>query len=227
MGEQSVDSYSDPERLRLFMKSLLNDVLALERMLDEGQIETGVRRIGAEQELCIVDASRKPAPVAEALLADLDPATFTPEIGAFNLEFNLQPIAFGGDCLTQMERAIADNFDIARKVARAHGYEVLMTGILPTMRKSDLSLDNMMGRARYKALNSALKRLRGGEFELRLTGTDELIIKHDSVMMEACNTSCQVHFQVAPREFAQMYNIAQVVTAPVLSAAANSPFLFG
>jgi len=227
MGEQSVDSYSDPERLRLFMKSLLNDLMALEEMIDRGMIETGVRRIGAEQELFIVDDSRKPAPVAERILADLDPATFTPEVGAFNLEYNLQPILFGGDCLSRMERGLAEHFETARVIAKRHGFDIVMTGILPTIRKSDLTLDNMMPRPRYRALNSALKRLRGGEFELRLTGTDELIIKHDSVMMEACNTSCQVHFQVAPEEFARIYNIAQVITAPVLSASANSPLLFG
>jgi hypothetical protein len=44
---QSVDAYSDPNRLRRFMRSLLNDVLALERMIGGGQLEKGVRRIGA------------------------------------------------------------------------------------------------------------------------------------------------------------------------------------
>jgi len=36
-----------------------------------------------------------------------------------------------------------------------------------------------------------------------------------------------VHFQVAAEEFAQLYNIAQVVTAPLLAAAVNSPLLLG
>ena len=46
-------------------------------------------------------------------------------------------------------------------------------------------------------------------------------------MMEACNTSFQLHFQVAPAEFAELYNLAQVVTGPVLAAAVNSPTLLG
>jgi CBS domain-containing protein len=46
-------------------------------------------------------------------------------------------------------------------------------------------------------------------------------------MLEACNTSFQLHFQVAPEEFARRYNIAQAVAAPVLAAAVNSPLLFG
>jgi len=47
------------------------------------------------------------------------------------------------------------------------------------------------------------------------------------MMMESCNTSFQVHFQVDPSEFVNSYNIAQAITAPVLSAAVNSPLLFG
>ena len=37
------------------MKSLLADVMALEQMIETGRIETGVRRIGAEQEMFLVD----------------------------------------------------------------------------------------------------------------------------------------------------------------------------
>ncbi|MGI9626162.1 MAG: glutamate-cysteine ligase family protein, partial [Longimicrobiales bacterium] len=82
-------------------------------------------------------------------------------------------------------------------------------------------------KARYHALNEAMHRASGGAFRLRIQGTDELMIEHDSVMLEACNTSFQVHLQVSAEEFAPLYNAAQAVTAPVLAAAANSPLLFG
>ena len=210
------------------MKSLLNDVRALERMIGESRFETGVRRIGAEQELCLIDASWRPAPRADTVLEHLaDNPFFCPEIGRFNLEFNLDPMSFGGNVLSRLEGALTNRLDEAREAARLEGLEILMTGILPTLRKTDLDLGNMMPRVRYHALNAALKRLRGGEFELRLTGTDELIIKHDSVMLESCNTSCQFHFQVSPAEFPRFYNIAQVATPFVLAAAVNSPLLFG
>jgi CBS domain-containing protein/gamma-glutamylcysteine synthetase len=228
MGELTIESYADPDRLRRFMKSLLNDVRALNLLLESGRIEEGRRRIGAEQELCLVDRAWRPAPYAEEVLSELPPGSaFTPEIGKFNVEFNLQPCTFGSDCLHKLENALNEHLDQVRKAAAKHGLEVLMTGILPTLKKSDVGVHNMMDRPRYHALNEALMRLRGGEFDLRLTGTDELIIKHDSVMLESCNTSFQVHFQVAPSEFARLYNIAQVATAPSLAAAVNSPLLFG
>ncbi|MCA9522890.1 MAG: CBS domain-containing protein, partial [Myxococcales bacterium] len=37
----------------------------------------------------------------------------------------------------------------------------------------------------------------------------------------------QIHFQVSPKEFARLYNLAQLISAPVLAAAANSPLLLG
>jgi CBS domain-containing protein/gamma-glutamylcysteine synthetase len=104
---------------------------------------------------------------------------------------------------------------------------VVLMGILPTMRKSDLGLDNMVPSARYMHLNKIITAMRGGKFEFSIKGLDELILDHDSVMLEACNSSFQVHLQVTPAEFARMYNIAQVLLGPVMAVSANSPIVFG
>jgi CBS domain-containing protein len=104
---------------------------------------------------------------------------------------------------------------------------VLLAGILPTLTLSDLTLDNLSPNPRYQELNRAVTQLRGGPFLIHIKGIDELQIEHDNMMMESCNTSFQIHFQVGPREFASSYNIAQAITAPVLAAAVNSPLLFG
>ncbi len=61
MGEQNVKANTDETTHQAFMKSLLTEVNALERMLDTGLIETGVRRIGAEQEMFLIDKAHKPA----------------------------------------------------------------------------------------------------------------------------------------------------------------------
>ena len=69
--------------------------------------------------------------------------------------------------------------------------------------------------------------LRGNDLQFTINGTDQLVVKHDNLMFEACNTSFQVHFQVSPQDFARLYNIAQTVTGPLLAAAVNSPLLLG
>lgn len=216
-----------PEAIRIFTRALLRDLQALERLLAEGLIETGVRRFGAEQELFLVDEAWRPAPVAVEVLEDLNDDPFTTELARFNLEANLSPRVLDGSCFADMHAELDDYVTRVREAARRHECEVVLTGILPTLSKSDLSLDNITPRARYHALNEAMHAAGPGAFRLRIRGTDELIIQHDSVMLEACNTSAQIHLQVSAEEFAHHYNVAQAVTGPILAACVNSPLLFG
>ena len=227
MGEHDIRSHSEAEELRVFLMCLLRDMRALETVLAEGMIESGVRRIGAEQEMFLVNPAWRPAPVAMELLQILKDPHFTTEIARFNLEINLDPQDFDGTCLSRMELQLHQLLQKVRAAAQSCGAEVVLIGILPTIRKSDLGLDNLSPVPRYFVLNSALKKLRGGAYEFRIKGTDELIVKHDSVMIEACCTSFQFHLQVGLDEFPQLYNIAQVATAPALAAATFSPLLFG
>ena len=85
MGDHEVRAGLGDEALRGFMKALLTDVMALERMLDEGMFETDVRRIGAEQEFFLVDKARKPANKAEEIMARIDDPRFTFELAKFHL----------------------------------------------------------------------------------------------------------------------------------------------
>jgi CBS domain-containing protein len=215
------------EDRRAFMRNLLRDLRALERILESGMLEEGVRRVGAEQELFLIDSTSHPAPAAMEILQAIDDPHYTTELGRFNLEMNLDPLQYGGDCLRQMERQLDDLVAKLRKTAAKLGYGIVLTGILPTIRKSDLKIENMTPSERYAALNGAMSQLRGGSYDFYIKGVDELVLRHDSVMAEACNASFQVHFQVGAKEFANLYNMAQVVAAPVLAAATNSPLLFG
>ncbi len=227
MGEHDIDQGTDAEELRLFMKKLLNDLRALEKMHEDGSIESGIRRIGAEQEMFLVDKDHRPAPVNMDILAELPAEFFTTELGRFNMECNLDPQDLGGDCLSRMENQLVSLVNLAIEKAAKFDTKVVLTGILPTLDKAHLTLDYLTPVPRYHELNDAMNRLRGGDFEFRIKGSDELIIRHDNVMLESCNTSFQVHFQVGPDEFAYLYNIAQAVTAPLMAAAVNSPLLFG
>ena len=227
MGDQTANRDLSGEDLRAFMKRVLTDLRALEQMISAGMIERGVRRVGAEQEMFLVDGAMRPAMRALDVLREVDDPRFTTEIGLFNLEANLAPCIFGGDCLSHLEAQLEDVLAAARRAAGACQTDVVLTGILPTIRKSDLGLDAMTPIERYFALNRAMSRMRGGAYEFRIKGIDELIVNHDSVMVEACNASFQVHFQVGAEEFANLYNIAQFITGPILAVAANSPLLFG
>ena len=227
MGRHDVQSAFSDEQLRAFMKAILTDVHALERMLDEERFESGVRRIGAEQEMFLVDRAGRPWCGADAMMQRLAHPQFTYELARFNLECNLTPQLFGARCLAAMEQELNGLLERARGAARELGGGIVLAGILPTLRRQDLTLDSMVQNPRFLALNRAIANLRGGEFQFRIKGVDEFEMTHDNVMLESCNTSFQVHFQVGPKEFAELYNVAQAITAPVLAAATNSPILLG
>ncbi|NVB41587.1 CBS domain-containing protein [Pseudenhygromyxa sp. WMMC2535] len=228
MGEHQVSDEVDDAELRAFMRAILADVHALEELIDKGMIESGIRRIGAEQEMFLVDETLSAAPVATQVLEAADDPRLTTELAKFNLEANLSPQDFGGDCLRKLEDEIEEVLGIAREAAQRNGAKVVLSGILPTLRKPDLTMDNMTPFPRYFALNKAMQRMRGGQaFQVTIKGKDELELAHENVMLEAANTSFQIHFQSSAEEFARLYNLAQAVTAPVLAVAVNSPVLMG
>ena len=227
MGEQDVKQVVEEREQRAFMKALLDDLRALEQMLESGMVESGIRRIGAEQEMFLVDSNLGPAAVAEEFLARVNDTRFVAEIARFNLEANLTPVTLGGRCFRRMEEELTEVLGLAREGARACGADVLLGGILPTLAMSDLSLKNMTPMPRYLEMNRVIGGMRGGTFSAHIKGVDELEVKHDNILMDACNASFQVHLQVDPGEFAAAYNLAQAVTAPVLAAAVNSPLLLG
>lgn len=227
MGEERVKLADSNEQVQTFMKHVLRDLRALQKMLDEDWFETDTLRIGAEQELCMIDPHGKVFPRSLDVLDALGEGNYTTEFALFNLEINMNPLEFGGDCLSQMENNLHKEVEHVRETVRGLGGDILLTGILPTIRKMDVDIENLTPLQRYKALCEAINKLRGKEFELRIQGMDELLMKFDSPLLEACNTGFQVHLQVKPSEFVNRYNIAQAVTAPVLAAAVNSPILFG
>lgn len=227
MGEHNVEQYADETKAQAFMKALLEDLRALAFMLEDGRVESGVQRIGAEQEMFLIDRYLRPAPISLEVLKHADDARLTTEIARFNLEANLTPLEVENNCFTRMEQELSELIDLARRGAATEGADVLLSGILPTLQRSDLTLDNLTPVARYHELDRGVIGLRGGPFSIHIKGLDELQLTHDNIMMESCNTSFQVHFQSSAKEFVNHYNTAQAITAPVLAVAVNSPLLFG
>jgi CBS domain-containing protein len=227
MGVQEIEEVGDGHKHRANMQALLTDLRALELMLEKGMFESGIRRIGAEQEITLVDSAYQPSPAGPDLLERINDDRATTEIGRFNVEFNCSPLELKGSALRDVHNEIKGLMGVASTHAAQMGVIPIMVGILPTLQPEHLSLDYMTDRPRYRALNDLITAARGGQYGLRIKGTDELTFTHDNVMVEALNTSFQLHFQVEPHEFAACFNAAQAITGPVLAASANSAVLFG
>ncbi|HRO72122.1 MAG TPA: CBS domain-containing protein, partial [Saprospiraceae bacterium] len=160
MGEQKVSLVEDQKQMQKFVKSLLNDVEALDYMLKNNLFETGINRIGAEQEMVMVDKNNfKPSLIA---MEALEKMTHYPwvetELAKFNLETNLDPRVFEKDCFAQLEKENTEKLDKIQEVLDEMNTSIVLTGILPTLRKYHLEMENLTPKKRYFALMEALNK---------------------------------------------------------------------
>ena len=227
MGDKNVSTHDEREHYRAFTRAVLVDLQALEKMLDSGMMEDDVLRIGAEQEMFLVDASMHPAPIAMEIIETAHEQRLTTEIGRFNLEANLTPRVFSGHCLRMLEDELHEVLGEVRSAAEKFGGGVLVCGILPTIQQSDLVEANLTPSPRYTELNRVLTALHGDDRIVHIKGLDEMSLHLRDTFIEFCNTSFQVHLQPRMGDFVKTYNWAQAITAPVLAASVNSPLLLG
>lgn len=228
MGSQSVKAITSQKERKKYIYHLLNDVKALEKMVEEDLFEKNIQRVGAEQELCITNNNFRPSFNALKILEKIKDPHFATELALFNLEVNLDHVELSGRCFSSLEKQLKALLAKAYTVAESvDDNKILLSGILPTLKKKDLILENMTPFERYKIINDAPRSIRGDDFKLRIRGVDEMILKHDSILFEACNTSFQVHLQIGLDEAVDKYNWAQAIAGPVMSIMTNSPLLFG
>ena len=206
---------------------MMHDVEAIEAIMERGLFESGITRIGAEQEFCLVDRHFKPSLNALDVLQKINDSHFTPELARYNLEINLDPRPLSGDSLSAMHTQLDSLLGKASEAAQTLDERIILAGILPSIDYRAVQKKYMTPRKRYEELARIILDLRGEDFELNITGVDELLISHQNILFEACNTSFQCHYQVQPEQFADSYNWAQMLAGPVLSIAANSPLLLG
>ncbi|NNF82209.1 MAG: CBS domain-containing protein [Flavobacteriaceae bacterium] len=227
MGDLKVIKLTSKKDKANYIHQLVRDIEALDIMINEGLIEKSPIRVGAEQEFCLVDHEFNPSFNSLEILEEIDDDHFTTEIGSFNLELNLDPYELTGDCFSKIANQLNTLLEKAKQATKKHNTRILLTGILPTLSLSHIKLENMANVQRYFVLNEAIRESRRGNFEIHIKGVDELNLLHDSVLLEGCNTSFQIHLQINPDEFVERYNWAQAVAGPVLSVCTNSPMLFG
>jgi hypothetical protein len=217
-------SYEDRRRYREKVRYSL-DVFA--RMLRESRFDADPQHVGLEIELNLVDETASPS-MKNASVLDViaDPAWAT-ELGQFNLEINVPPRSLADDAIAGLEREVRDSLNHAEERAWSVGSHLVMIGILPTLRESDMNIAVLSANPRYKLLNEQIFAARGEEMSISITGPERLSIHADSITPEAACTSVQCHIQVSPEAFSRYWNAAQALAAVQVAVAANSPFLFG
>lgn len=227
MGQQEILNRLSAEERRRFVHHLLHDLDVLEYMLNEGLFEEDKVRIGAEQELCLSDNFFRPSTTGPDILEHIPDPHFTTELARFNLELNLDPVLLAGGGISAIYRQLQALLQQANAYSAPFDTKVLLCGILPSLTPRELDISFLTPKPRYYALDNMLRQMRKDDFEVHIQGNDELMLRHDNILLEACNTSFQVHLQVNPKRFSDYYNWAQLISGPVLSVCVNSPLLFG
>ena len=189
MGSHSVVPCSDARTAAEARRRILLDIQALETMVGEGWIESGGERIGAEQELNLVDASGSPAPLGPRLIAELAGRPFCAELATFNLEANLQPQRLGPGAFTALEAELRALVTEASERAAVHGARALMTGLLPSATRWHLTRQSMVPSHRFEVMERETLRTQGGEVHVALRGIDDLELRVPSIMLEGGATS--------------------------------------
>jgi len=227
MGDFKVRKIKNAKDSNKMYQQALQDIAVFEQMLQDDIFDNGDPKIGAEQEICIVNKELEPSQNALKLLDVIDDEHYTNELALFNLEINLEPLPLKDNCFSEMEGELLCLLSQGTEIARYYKDDLLLTGILPTLKYHHLQFDYMTPEHRYKTISDRLAELRGKDFDIYVQGVDEVIMSLGSVLFEACNTSFQLHLQIAPKDFVNQHNWSQMIAGPVLSACVNSPILFG
>jgi len=227
MGANAIKTSADVKARKAFTYHLLKDIETLDYMLERDLFPKDTIRIGAEQELAISDHKMNPACKSMEVLKTINNKLFTTELSQFNIELNLEPHVLKAGVFDAIHQDLSSHLSELKEKTKSLNINFPLAGILPTIEKADFDVKNMTPYQRYKVLNETLLKTKRNDFEIRISGVDELSMKLDSILAESCNTSFQIHLQLKPGEFKEMYNWAQMISAPVLAACTNSPIFLG
>lgn len=228
MGDEISRWDFSSEDYKEFKQRLRNESRILKGWFENNDFESTDGKCGFELEAWLMDKQYQPAPVNESFLDCLADPLVVPELSKFNFEINSTPCSIEGNFLSHLESELSNCWTRCATQAEKINSNILAIGILPTIQDNMLTLDHMSSLNRYLALNRQVLHLRHGEpLELKVEGRDSIHARHYDVMLEAVATSLQIHCQVNTDEAVRQYNLSQILSAPMVAVAANSPYLFG
>ncbi|WP_250404257.1 glutamate--cysteine ligase [Streptomyces cellostaticus] len=227
MGEKVVAGQFDLSDRQRYREKLQKCLTGLERLLDEKGFDRAKNLMGVEIELNLAGRDGMPKMLNGQVLERIASRDFQTELAMFNLEVNIAPHRLGGRVFDRLAEELRISLAYADRKAGEVDAGIVMIGILPTLDRDDLVSSNLSEVDRYTLLNDQIVAARGEDFQLDIDGVEHLRCTSRSIAPEAACTSVQLHLQVTPARFADVWNAAQVASAAQIAVGANSPFLFG
>lgn len=119
LWENTSKSTFNEEERKVFVQHLIEDIQALENTIKEGLVEDDIVRIGAEQEMCLINQDYRPAAKSLDIIKTLDDSHCTTELASYNLEANLDPYKLEKDCFSSMELQLKGLLQKVKKLQRS------------------------------------------------------------------------------------------------------------
>jgi len=227
MGEKVVAERFDLSDRQRYRDKLRKCLAGLARLLEEKRFDRPRNLMGLEIELNLLGSDGMPRMMNAEVLERIASRDFQTELAMFNLEVNIAPHGLGGRVFDRLAEELRTSLAYAHRKANEVDAGIVMIGILPTLERDDLVSSNLSAGDRYTLLNDQIVAARGEDFTLDIEGVERLVCTSRSIAPEAACTSVQLHLQVTPARFADVWNAAQAITAAQVAVGANSPFLFG
>ncbi|MFJ1729666.1 glutamate-cysteine ligase family protein [Streptomyces sp. NPDC088254] len=227
MGEKVVAGGFDLSDRQRYRDKLRQCLTGLERLLAQQRFDRPKNLMGLEIELNLAGADGLPKMLNGEVLERIASRDFQTELAMFNLEVNIAPHRLGGRVFDRLAEELRTSLAYAHRKAGEVDAGIVMIGILPTLDRDDIVTSNLSDVDRYTLLNDQIVAARGEEFALDIDGVERLSCTSKSIVPEAACTSVQLHLQVTPSRFPDVWNAAQAVAAVQVAVGANSPFLFG
>jgi gamma-glutamyl:cysteine ligase YbdK (ATP-grasp superfamily) len=227
MGQEITYSHFDAGDIDRYYQKLEQETNLLGKLIEQKAFSKRSPIAGFEVEAWLLDKNMRPVPDNENYLASLNDPMASAELAKFNIELNNLPLPLCDNVFSELHNKLNNTWENARRHAEHREIHLLMIGTLPTLKQSDLSLDNMSNLNRYRALNEQILHSRGKPIHLDITGHEHLKFDHNDVMLESATTSFQIHTQLPLQTAHHYYNASIIASAPVVAVCANAPYLFG
>ncbi|MEP6760730.1 MAG: glutamate--cysteine ligase [Sporichthyaceae bacterium] len=227
MGQDVAKTQFTREDRQQYRQKVRRSLDVFARMLSESRFDVERRSMGLEIELNLADERGDPAMVNEKVLDLIADEDFQTELAQFNIEINIPPRKIEGKVFETLEKEVRASLNHADDMSKQAGADVVMIGILPTLRPDHLGVDSLSANPRYALINEQIFAARGEDLQIAIDGVDKLNTFADTIAPEAACTSVQLHLQVNPETFAAHWNASQVISGIQLALGANSPFFFG
>ncbi|MEV4879909.1 glutamate--cysteine ligase [Streptomyces cyaneofuscatus] len=227
MGEKVVAGAVDLSDRQAYRTKLNQCLEGLGRLLAERRFDRPRNLMGLEIELNLAGSDGMPRMMNQEVLQRIASRDFQTELGMFNLEVNIVPHRLGGRVFDQLSEELRTGLAYAHRKAGEVDAGIVMIGILPTLGEHDVVSANLSDVDRYTLLNDQMAAARGEDFALDIEGVEHLVCSSPSIAPESACTSVQLHLQVTPARFADVWNAAQAIASVQIALGANAPFLFG